>query len=196
MVEFDKLYQNVINELGNSLPSHLSYHSVSHTKYVLSLATYIADQEKVSAKDIRLIKTAALLHDSGFMLTQAGHEEASCEIAKKKLPLYRYNKTEINVICNMILATKIPQKPKNLMEEILADADLEYLGTDQYDTVSQNLYLEIIHSNPSLTQDEWLKIQISFLEQHTFFTSFCKENREQMKAKNLEKLKLKLGHQI
>lgn len=193
MIEFEKLYQHVISELGQSLSDKLAYHSVSHTKYVMTLASYIAEQEKVSLKDIRLIKTAALLHDCGFMLTIYGHEEASCDIARKKLPLYGYTKSEINLVCQMILATKIPQTPKTLLEEILADADLEYLGTDQYEMVSRNLLLEMSHNNPSFTELDWLKIQIDFLEQHTFFTKFCKANRQKMKEKNLTKLKQQLA---
>ena len=192
MIAFDKLYHNIIRELEAGLPVHLTYHSVNHTKYVVTLASYIAEQEKVPEKDVLLIKTAALFHDIGFLITSKGHETASCTLAKKALPDYGYSKNQIHIICKMILATQIPQQAETLLEQVLADADLEYLGTDQFDITSAYLYEEMKFTNEALSEKDWLQIQISFLEQHQYYTNFCKQHRAVVKAKNLAGLRQKL----
>ena len=86
----------------------------------------------------------------------------------------------------MIMATKIPQSPQNKLEEIIADADLEYLGTESAGVKADLFFNELQHLNPSLTKAEWDKTQISFLQQHHYFTGFCKENREQVKTAYLQ----------
>jgi hypothetical protein len=86
------------------------------------------------------------------------------------------------------MATKIPQSPKNKLEEIIADADLEYLGTNNAVETSTHLFMELQHINPSLTKEKWNEIQIAFLKQHHYFTVFCKENTEPAKLLYLQTL--------
>jgi len=86
------------------------------------------------------------------------------------------------------MATEIPQMPKTKLEEILADADLEYLGSSYFEIKADKLFNELQHLNPSLTGEEWNKAQISFLQKHHYFTGFCKENRESIKQMYLNKL--------
>jgi hypothetical protein len=88
----------------------------------------------------------------------------------------------------MIMATQIPQSPENKLEEILADADLEYLGTEAFERTANDLFRELQSINPDLTEEKWLNTQISFIGKHHFFTGFCKENREQTKQVYLQKL--------
>ena len=40
------------------------------------------------------------------------------------------------------MATKVPQSPKNHLEEILCDCDLDYLGRDDFEKISNNLFSE------------------------------------------------------
>ena len=86
------------------------------------------------------------------------------------------------------MATKIPQSPTNKLEEILADADLEYLGTNDVEIKAGNLFRELQSLDPSITEGLWKQIQISFIQKHHYFTRFCIENRETVKQKYLNKL--------
>ena len=79
------------------------------------------------------------MHDAGFTQTYAGHEDVSCEMAKTLLPQFDFSQEEIDRVVGMIQATKIPQKPKNLLEKILADAALLYLGTMRFKKVGDTL---------------------------------------------------------
>jgi uncharacterized protein len=189
MKNWDLLCHTVINSLKENLAPFLTYHDWKHTEHVIRMAEYIAHKENMPAEDITLIKTAALFHDAGFINSIAdGHEEASIKLAKHKLPQFGYNKNEIEIIAGMIQATTIPQEPKTKLESILADADLEYLGTDSFERIGTNLYYEIKHTNPNLSINEWNEIQIEFLQSHQYHTPYCIQYRNPIKQRNLELL--------
>ncbi len=185
---FSEIKKNITDKLSKELPNHLTYHDIEHTLYVLEKSVFIAKKEKVSKKDLRLIKIAALYHDSGFLKGPKDHEEMSCKIVKKDLKNV-LDKEELKKVCGMIMATKIPQSPTNLCEQILADADLEYLGTKNFLPVGDKLYEELKHSNPKLSVKQWNEIQIGFIGKHSYHTKFCRQYREKYKQKNLEYLK-------
>jgi uncharacterized protein len=189
MKNWELLCHTVIHSLKENLAPFLTYHDWKHTEHVIRMAEYIAHQENTSAQDIVLLKTAALFHDAGFISSVVdGHEEASIELAQDKLPQFGYTKKEIELIAGMIQATSIPQKPKTKLESILADADLEYLGTDSFERIGTNLYHEIKHTNPKLSLSEWNEIQINFLQSHQYHTPYCIQYRNPTKQRNLELL--------
>lgn len=182
------IHRHVIDTLTNQLPAYLTYHSVSHTEYVLEKVIYIGKKEAVSKADLKLLKIAALYHDIAFINTHIDHEDRSCEMAHKDLRSFKFSEDEINIICGMIAATKIPQQPKTHLEAILADADLEYLGTKHFDHVSELLYKELKYYNKNLTRSEWKNFQIDFLTNHQYHTKFCKQYKTHRKEKNMQGL--------
>lgn len=192
MERFGLLFENLMQRFNKDLPVFLTYHNASHTKYVLDKATMIGQEEKIDGDQLYLVQVAALYHDSGFLNGMVDHENLGCEIVRAELPEFGFTEMEIKEICQIISATKIPQRPHNLLGKIVADADLEYLGTDFFDIGSRRLFDELKHFNPALSHREWLKIQIGFLESHQYHTSFCQEHRQPVKALHLAKLKEEL----
>ena len=186
--DVNKIHDDIVSLLKDKLPKYLTYHSLKHTLYVLNRAIHIAEKEGVSGNDLRLLKVAALCHDIGFIQTHINHEEIGCEIVRSHFETYNLTSEEVEQICGMILATRIPQQPKNLLEEILADADLEYLSTNKFKVVGKMLFLELKHYNSTLTEKQWNAIQIAFLQKHTYFTKYCKHYKEHRKQKNLKTL--------
>ena len=178
----------VVNLLNNKVPDYYYYHNYEHTLYVLDKAVEIGRLENCTAKEIELLSAAALWHDTGYINTYDGHEAESCALAQKYLPGYGFTADDINKVCGMIMATKIPQSPQNKLEAIIADADLEYLGTHSAGNKANDFFKELHHLNPSLTKADWNKTQISFLQDHHYFTGYCKENSEPVKAAYLSKL--------
>lgn len=179
----------VINLLKEKIPPAYTYHNYEHTLYVQHKATEIAIHEQLGEYELRLLHTAALWHDTGYVQTYKGHEAASCDLAKQYLPQFGYNNDDIERICGMIMATKIPQTPQNLAEAILADADLAYLGTITASEKSDDLYRELLSVNPGFTRAEWNRQQLSFLESHEYFTKFYREKRAPVKQAYLEQVK-------
>lgn len=183
----------LLAKLKNELPEHLSYHSVGHVKDVIRSCEMIAEHEGVSGEDLTLLLTAALFHDSGFLINAKEHEKHSCEIAKEQLPEYGYNDVQIECICGMIMATKVPQQPQNHLEQIICDADLDYLGRDDFFTIGDKLFAELQVYGILNTENEWNSLQVRFLEAHDYFTDTAIKLRKAQKDKHLEMIKSKLG---
>lgn len=189
---FKGIYKKVMGTLEQDLPYWLKYHNAAHTNYVLQQAVTIALHENISGRDLCLVKIAALYHDAGFLINHENHEELGCDLASRELLDTQLSQAEIDTVCGMIQATNIPQKPKNILEKIVADADLEYLGTDNFEEFGGNLYKELLHFNPRLSLKEWDKIQIDFLSNHSYHTNYCKIHKEPKKRQNLEIVKERL----
>ena len=188
---FENIYKKIISRLDQELPGSLVYHNVNHTKYVLEKAVKLAASENITGRELELIKIAALYHDTGFLLSHIEHENLGCLIASRDLQQLFLDPIEIDMICGMIAATKIPQRPKNIFEKIVADADLFYLGTPNYNQFSKKLYKELKHFDPSINDEKWLKIQVNFLSSHSYHTKYGKEILEPVKRDILNSLCLR-----
>jgi uncharacterized protein len=187
--DFNPLVDRVLTELRTGLSSHLTYHSVQHTLDVMEQANAIANREVVQdASDFLLIKLAALYHDTGFLEVYKGHEEVSCRKATRELTAAGVSDAAIECICGMIMATKIPQKPRNLLEQILADADLDYLGRTDFFSISNKLRSEFIYYNIVETEPAFNTLQIQFLESHSYFTASSRSLRTPVKQLHYETL--------
>jgi uncharacterized protein len=189
MESYQAIEDFILKKLKEELPADLYYHSVYHTRDVVKAAELIAAEEKISEDDLFLLKVAALYHDSGFIHTYKQHEEESCRIARAMLPVFGLDQEQIKIICGMIMATKIPQKPHTQLEKIIADADLLYLGSDDYDGISDSLFEEIKIYLHVTDLHEWKEIQINFLSQHHYHTDYCKTHIAPGKQKHLDKIK-------
>lgn len=192
-MEIDVRMKNFfLDLLDKELADHYFFHNRHHTLYVLEKAIEIADHEDCSDDDKRLLSAAALCHDTGYINGKLNHEEGSCNLARRFLHDFGFSNPEIEKICIIIMATKIPQKPQDKLGEILADADLEYLGTDRADEDADKLFQEIYAGNPSLTSSAWDAMQVEFISQHQYFTSYCKANREPRKQSYLAEIQDRL----
>lgn len=185
---FEALYKKIIHKLEQELPESLAYHNAHHTKYVVEKAEKLADYENITGRERELIKIAALYHDTGFLLNREDHELLGCQIATGDLKGSILAECELEKVCGMITATKIPQRPQNILENIVADADLFYLGTSKYKFFSQKLFKELKNYDPSMNEEKWLKIQINFLSCHRYHTKFGREVLEPVKLKHLSLL--------
>jgi uncharacterized protein len=187
----DEVYKHVIAKIKNGLHSNFTYHSLEHTLDVFKQTQQIAARENISDDEsLFLLRLASLYHDTGFLHTYAGHEERGCELAKEELPGFGVSDEQIEKICGMIRATKIPQSPKNKLEEIICDADLDYLGRDDFDLISNNLYKEFTEFGIVKDYDQWMKMQVGFFESHHYFTDSSRAIREPMKQGQLKKIKM------
>ncbi len=185
---YTNVYRHWIDYLRNNLSDALKYHSVNHTLDVLEYCKQIAKAEGVDGEDLLLLKIAAVFHDSGFLESPNEHEKRGCNIAEDYLAERGLKNGQLQEIRQMIMATKIPQSPKSKLGEILCDADLAYIGTDRYNDISSKLFEEITLLGSYLSEKEWIKLQISFLKQHNFFTSYAQRTFTKTKQKHIKTL--------
>jgi len=181
----------ILHRLRTELSEKLLYHGLEHTLDVLQAAERLCVSEGVSGREVALIKTAALFHDAGFVHNRhAGHEHEGCLIAREALPHFGYAPDDIEAICGMIMATRIPQTPTNLLEEILCDADLDYLGRSDFYRIGRNLYEELLAYGLLNGEEAWNRLQVSFLTAHHYHTRTNIARREPVKQQYLEELRL------
>ena len=194
LIPFRLLQRHVVNKLQAGLPPQLTYHSVSHTLDVLKQAENIALAEGLTCPEgLFLLKVAALYHDAGFTANYQDHEAEGCVIAQQELPGFGFSEAQISKVCGMIKATKIPQSPTSHLECILCDADLDYLGREDFTQIAQRLFEELVTFKVLAGEEEWNALQVKFLEKHEYFTCFSKENRGKHKQAHLEALKARIN---
>ena len=180
----------ILDKLRSELSDTLYYHSLDHTLDVTEAVGRIAEAEGITDEEtLILLRTAALFHDAGFLTAYKGHETESCRMAHEYLPKFDYEPRQIVLISGMIAATKIPQKPKNKLEEILADADLDYLGRTDYKPIAYSLYREMRMRDLVQDEDSWNQIQIKFMENHAYWTAYSQTTRQPAKYYHLLQLK-------
>ncbi len=189
LIQFMDLQEMILDKLEKELAKKLFYHNVKHTVDVVTQTELIGFGEGVSDAELLLLKTAAMFHDAGHTVGYDDHEYNSTLIAKEVLPNYYYTQTQINIICELIMATKLPPDPKNHLEEIMCDADLDYLGRSDMIPVSNTLYKELKEQNKVGTLNEWNKMQMKFISLHQYFTNTARKLREVNKQKQIERIK-------
>ena len=189
LVQFSDLQELILDRLEKELPKYLYYHNVKHTVDVVTESELIGWAEGLDDHRLLLLKTAALFHDTGHTISYASHEERSVDIAREILPKYKYTPDEINEICRIIMATKLPPQPADLLEAIICDSDLDYLGRTDFVPVSNALYDELKHQNKSLTLNDWNKQQLKFIGMHQYFTKTGRKLREVKKQEQIERIK-------
>jgi len=188
-MDYSAAKQFILSKLREELSDQLVYHGLHHTLDVLKMATNLCDSEGVNEHDRILVKTAALFHDAGFVKNKhAGHEVEGCLLVRDFLPQYGYKPADIECICGMIMATKIPQSPSTLLEEILCDADLDYLGRNDFFAIGGTLFEELQSYQLIGEEQAWNRLQVSFLNAHHFYTNTNKTLREPVKRRYLEDL--------
>lgn len=183
-----KIRKNAINILKTKLSEKYCYHSINHTLETLKVCNDYIKREKIESHDAKLLRIAVLYHDIGFTVSNIEHENLGSKLAQEIMTLYRFPQEDIDIVMKLILATKIPQNPKNKLEFIICDADLDYLGKPDFYTKSDLLFKELMNFSLVTTKEKWNEIQIEFLKKHRYHTTFAKKYRQPQLEKRLSEL--------
>ena len=184
--DIKKARDYVLNRLENELSPNLTYHCLEHTvKEVVPAADQLATLEKVGDEDRLLLLTGAYYHDLGFIRQRQGHESISIQLALQTLPMFGYSNAQVVVIKGIIQATCLPQSPTSLLERIMADADLDYLGHEDFWERSKDLRHELDNYGVKFADEDWYTYQLSFMQSHKYFTSSERSLRDAIKQQHL-----------
>jgi ligand-binding sensor domain-containing protein/class 3 adenylate cyclase/HD superfamily phosphodiesterase len=191
-INYRKAEKYIVERLKKELPDNLHYHDLRHTTDVCAAVERLALMEGIEGDDIFLLKTAALYHDAGFVHQYANNEDLGAALAREVLPRFGYSEDQLDTICRLIQATKVPQKPSDHLEQIICDADLDYLGGDEFHVIADKLKRELMERSIVETDKQWDELQIKFLEAHTYFTKTAIELRQANKMDRVEEIKERL----
>lgn len=189
LIQFTDIQEMILDKLERELPPFLFYHNVKHTVDVVTEVELIGWAEGCSDEEILLLKTAALFHDAGHIVSYDEHEMHSARMAEEILPRYNYTSAQIERICSIIMATRLPPEPADLLEEIICDSDLDYLGRSDFIPVSNMLFEELRARNKMTEINEWNKLQVKFISGHQYFTRTARSLREVNKQLQIERIR-------
>jgi adenylate cyclase len=191
-MDFEIARDAILKKLKSSLPEELYYHSLQHTLNVELSAMQLAELEGVRGLDIIILRTAVLFHDTGYISKTEDNEDIAIAFARESLPDYGYTPSEIERITELIESTKHHVEPRTLLEQIICDADHDYLGREDYYEIVQTLRLELAHQGRVFTEMEWIDFQLNYLENvHQYYTNSAIHLRTLGKQKLIAELKAK-----
>ncbi len=189
--------RNYAESTLDKLQDKYAYHNLQHTRQVVNAVEEIGKQCGLNDDQMETALIAAWIHDTGYAMGCEQHEHNSVLAAKKILKEWGAPQTKIEAVNSAIEATTMPQNPKDIVGEVLCDADLSHLATGKLIDVSNSLRKEMaVTKNREFTDDEWYQFNIDFLENHSYFTHYGKGVLEKKKKKNIKKLKKKLKPEI
>lgn len=197
-LNFVSLAENYIYSFfKNNAPSTNVYHNLTHVRNVVNMVEEIGINSGISEEEIEILKIAAWFHDIGHIDQWEGHEEKSAEYAEVFLNEHNFPKEKVEIVSNCIKATAIPHKPKNILEEIICDADISHIGSKDFFNQSDLLKIEIEQrGDQKISEFDWIKKNIDFVTQNGFFTKYARVRFEKQKNKNLLKLQKRYKKKI
>ena len=188
------IISDVYGLMENRLSPNLTYHGIHHTRDVHDVCKFYIEHYNISDSEAELLEIAAVAHDMGFIHTYRNHEAVGAEMIKEIMFDYNYSAEQMDAVAEMILATKVPQNPKNFLSEILCDADLDYLGRKDFDYIGRTLKNEWeLYGVFEDLDANFNSLQIAFLDNHSFHTEYAKQYRTPTKLKHLAELQSSVG---
>lgn len=174
---------------ANISPNYV-YHDLAHTLYVVESVLDFSKRLNLPESDREIVLIASWFHDTGYDKGQVGHEERSCEYAKAFLLARNYPVAKLNKVLGCIRATKLPQNPRTLLEEIICDSDLAHLGNNTYwdrcGRVRQELLLT---KDVVMSEQEWVDFELDFVANHEYHTDIARDLFDKQKQKHISQLR-------
>lgn len=190
IADLDKIYNHCKFLFSNPDKGKLPFHNFQHTVEVFEYAKSIAEYEKMPSDEAKLVSIAALYHDTGITKTYQGHEAMSAFYASLYLQKTGFLEADIIKVIGCVHATKMPQNPKSKLQQIICDADLAHLAADNYLYKNKLLREEwAMELCTTYSDQEWIEMNVEFLKNHTYFTSYGKNILSKGKEKNIGRLK-------
>lgn len=166
------------------------FHNLRHTEDVVAAVKDVGMRSDLNDEEMELVLVAAWLHDLGYKYGAENHEESSARLAEELLERLNVPGKKIKSISSAILSTRLPQKPKTLIEKVLCDADLYHLSNKTFEEKSDLLRQEWKATGfKELTDQEWIQHNIDFMQEHTYHTPYGQTLLEEGKQKNIKRLK-------
>ncbi len=194
-------YQSLLNQIEAFVSAQLSacgeplaYHNLNHTRNVVENAARIADCYELSNSERFVIIAASWFHDLGYINGEvAGHEQRGVLLFGGFANGLFIEGDIIARVMGCILATTLPQKPTNLLESIVCDADLYHFGTIEFAEKDLLMLEETSHRlKTNIPAANWLSGSAKLLRSHQFCTPYCQDKLAAQKQENLRQLEARI----
>lgn len=171
----------------------LVYHNLNHTEHVIKHAVEIGNHYQLSDRDFFIVQCACWFHDVGYLDGRDQHEKKGAEAAAIFLRSLEVNEETIQEIQGCIMATKMPQSPKNLLQQIVCDADLYHLGSEDFKDRNKLMRKETkAVCNKEIDKNLWRLGTLQLLESHHYHTQYCIDKLSARKLDTIRTLKTQI----
>ncbi|MEJ5995909.1 Pycsar system effector family protein [Pedobacter sp. Du54] len=194
-------YKNLLEEVKNFVLDYfhthhdakLVYHNLDHTQSVVKATMQIANHYQLNDRDFFIVCTGAWFHDTGYFEDIQNHEQKGGDLAVEFLKKQDVPADVRDSVMQVILSTKMPQRPTNLLENILCDGDLFHLGTEEFTNKRKLMHKEMaLLYGTDTGKKEWRIRDVEFLESQNYHTDYCMLLLNDQKQKNIDKLRSKI----
>jgi predicted metal-dependent HD superfamily phosphohydrolase len=183
----EKAFVYVTDLIVERMPPTMLFHNLQHTLDVFEAVNEIIKHTTLTEDEHIILQLAALFHDTGYVFQYIGHEDISIAIAGTYLMQQGYHKGMYTPILDCIEATKIPQAPKNLLQQVICDADFHHFAKPNYFEYAGRLKKEWeVHLKRKYTDEEWSQLNIAVLTNHQYFTEYGKTVMQAIKQQNID----------
>jgi adenylate cyclase len=189
LLRLSDLEEVVFSKLEAELHKNLYFHNFEYAKRLYEHSSLLAKASELDLEETLLIRTSALLLNVGYTEGYVNQENRSAEYARNILPEYSYSEKQITVITNLILSTKWPPEPGNLLEMVLYDTKMDYVGRADYLRLYKLIFLEQNQYMKSVDVNEFKRKQLDIIRQYEFFTESARRLREISVEDQISKIK-------
>jgi predicted metal-dependent HD superfamily phosphohydrolase len=182
--------EDFVQELfKDKLSEGFLYHNLGHTLSVVNSVKLMSKDLNLTDEENEQLLLAAWFHDTGYTEGCQMHEESSSKMAQSFLKEKNYPDDGITKVVSLINATHINHQPVNELEKIIKDADYSHLSKKDFLAVSELVRMELkVILNKQFTDKEWANENLSFINQHRFYSDYAIENWQSKKDRNRQKL--------
>ncbi|SMD12568.1 Pycsar system effector family protein [Pedobacter nyackensis] len=190
----DQLRAHIVNLFQTKNDERFIYHNLQHTEQVVQNVIRIADHYQLSERDHFVVVAASWFHDLGYLFDCRQHEAKGAELAAEFLKDKALPEDIILDVKGCIMATKMPQQPEGLLQQIVCDADLFHLGSDSFKVRNKLMRMEVeAFCDKQIDKAEWRTKTIGLFKTHHYHTDFCQNLLNSKKAENLAEMEGKEG---
>jgi len=179
----------VFQTFETEVSSKLYFHNNRHTMEVYSLVELLGRAEGISEEELLMVRTAALMSDTGFLSDYNNHSVKSVEFAKENLSRFKYSENQIQQVIQLLQSNEKVNSNSPLAEKIMADAQTVYFGRVDFTLLAENFYKELSEMQLISSREAFINKMSKTLREHQYFTESAKRLKEIAIEEQLEQLK-------
>ncbi len=156
---------DVTSLLKSRNTERLQYHNLGHALEVASVARKLGLKESLDLQTLDDLTLAGLYHDVGFSERYKNNESFGAATARSFLERRGRPEERIRRVEALILSTRMPPEPKNLLEEIMCAADHGNASKPSFFPRGESLRKEIeAEEGCEMSQLDWYTKQRDYLQ--------------------------------
>lgn len=198
-MSYTHIYKKTETYVTDLFQSHhkpqLVLHNLDHTTGVVKRANEIAGHYPLTEDESLILFVAAWFHDTGYLFeAQDKHEFKSVDLLREFIEEFNLSSEIVEKMEGCIMATRAPRNPQNRLEQILSDADTYQFGNKKdFKITNKQAFKEVLyHVGHPITAASFDEGTLKMLNEHEFYTGYCRENLDEEKKGIMKKLSKKI----